>query len=327
MRKLARFVVLYLLLPTLLLGAASLVWLRSDAHRPLGAYFTERHGRLAEAAVLESSTLDGQVSTLLRLRSDSGLAFSLRTIRPAHPTRPLPVLIVLGGHRTGSDAVELFGDVGERAVVALDYPYDGPDNMRSLGQLLGAVPLVRRALIDTPPAVSLTLDWLAGEPWANQCQLVLIGASLGVPFAAVAAARDDRIDGAILVHGAADNRLWLETQLGPRYGMRLLHRPLATLAYWLAHGPTFDTAKNVSLIAPRPVIIIGAREDERTPAGQTEALYAAAGPPKRIRWTEGQHIEPGRPHIIVELLRMADEELPFVLRCSKARTRGESADR
>ena len=74
------------------------------------------------------------------------------------------------------------------------------------------------------------------------------------------------------------------------------------------------------------MIVIGARKDERTPAGQTEALYDAAGGPKRIRWTEGRHIEPDRPDIIVELLRMADEELPFVLRGSKARPRGESAD-
>ncbi len=324
MRKLPRLMVLYLLLPVLLLGAASLAWLRLDAHRPLGGYFNERHGRLAEAAVIESSTLDGQVSTFMRLRSDSGLQFSLRTIRQANPERPLPVLIVLGGHRTGSDAVDLFGHVGERAVVALDYPYDGPEKVRGLGQVLRAIPLARRAFIDTPPAVSLTLDWLAGEDWANQDQLIIIGASLGVPFAAVAAARDNRIDGAILVHGAADNLLWLEAQVARRYGIRLLHRPLATFIYWLAYAPTFDTAKNVSLIAPRPVIVIGARKDERTPAGQTEALYAAAGAPKRIRWTEGRHIEADRHDIIAELLRIADEELPFVLRC---RTQCENARR
>lgn len=278
MRTLPRLMVLYLL-PVLLLGAASLAWLRLDAHRPLGGYFNERHGRLAEAAVIESSTLDGQVSTFMRLRSDSGLLFSLRTIRQANPERQLPVLIVLGGHRTGSDAVELFGHVGERAVVALDYPYNGPEKVRSLGQVLRAIPLARRAFIDTPPAVSLTLDWLAGEDWANQDQLIIIGASLGVPFAAVAAARDNRIDGTILVHGAADNLLWLEAQVARRYAIRLLHRPLAMLIHWLAYAPTFDTAKNVPLIAPRPVIVIGARKDERTPAGQTEALYTAAGAP------------------------------------------------
>ena len=326
MRKVPRLLVLYLLLPVLLLGAASLAWIRLAAHRPLGEYFEERRGRLAETAVIESSMLDGQVSTVVQLRSDSGLLFSLRTIREAHPERPLPVLIVLGGHRTGSDAVDLFGHVGERAVVALDYPYEGPDEARSLGQVLSALPLARRAVIDTPPAVSLTLDWLADEDWANQDQLIIIGASLGVPFAAVAAARDNRIDGAILIHGAADNLLWLQAQVARRYGSRPIHRPLATLIHWLAYGPTFDTAKNVSLIAPRPVIVIGARNDERTPAGQTEALCAAARAPKRIRWTTGRHVEPDRHDIIAELLRIADEELPWLLRYGPdARTRGESA--
>ena len=96
-----------------------------------------------------------------------------------------------------------------------------------------------------------------------------------------------------------------------RTDTRLLHRPLASIVHWLAYGPTFNTAHNVALISPRPVVIIGARNDERTPAGQTEALYAAAGDPKQLRWTEGQHIEPGRVDVIVELLGIADDVLPF----------------
>ena len=72
-----------------------------------------------------------------------------------------------------------------------------------------------------------------------------------------------------------------------------------------------NTAKNVAAIAPRPVLIIGARNDERTSAGQTEALFAAAREPKSLRWTEGRHIEPGRSEIVADLLRIADEELPF----------------
>ena len=58
--------------------------------------------------------------------------------------------------------------------------------------------------------------------------------------------------------------------------------------------------------------LIGARDDERTPAGQTEALFAAAGEPKVLRWTEGQHVEPGRPEVIRQLLSIAYEELPHL---------------
>ena len=125
----------------------------------------------------------------------------------------------------------------------------------------------------------------------------------------VAAARDARITGAVLVHGAADNPAWIEAQVARRNDVPVLVPAVATLVRWLAYGPTFDTAKNVALIAPRPVVIVGAREDERTPAGQTEALYAAAHEPKLLRWTSGRHVEPGRPEVLAELLAIADDVL------------------
>jgi pimeloyl-ACP methyl ester carboxylesterase len=307
LRKLA----LYVLLAIILVPAIALTWLRWEAGRPQDDRFRERHGRLTIISVAESITRDDQVSEFITLHSDSGLAVSLRTIRDASNHDRLPVLIVLGGHRTGSDAVELFGHVGNRAVVALDYPYDGPEKVKGIVAISRTIPLARRAFLDTPPAVSLVMDWLTEQPWVDTEQVILVGASLGVPFAAASAARDKRITGALLVHGAADNRLWIEAQIARRSDHRLLHKPVSTIFHWLAYGPTFDTAKNVAAIAPRPVLIIGARDDERTPAGQTEALFAAAREPKTLRWTEGRHIEPGRSEIVADLLHIADEELPF----------------
>lgn len=311
MRKLLRIVVLYLVLPIVALAVIGLAWLRMDAARPLNDYFDERQGEIA--GVQGTVTLDttGQLSGLTTITSDSGLAVTFREIRQAEPESPLPVLVVLGGHRTGSDAVDLFGDVGNRAVVAMDYPYEGAEKVRGFIEILQTVPLARKAFIDTPPAVSLVLDYLEDANWANQDEIVIVGASLGVPFAALIAARDQRVDGAMLVHGAADNELWLETQVARRNDVRFLHRPLATVIHWLAYGPTFDTGANVALISPRPVIIVGATDDERMPAGQTEALFAAAGEPKILRWTEGQHVQPNRSDIIESLLAIADQELPL----------------
>ena len=307
LRKLA----LYVLLVTILVPAVALTWLCWDAGRPQDDRFRERHGTLTKVSVAESNTQNGQASEFITLHSDSGLAVSLRTIRDATSIEKLPVLIVLGGHRTGSDAVELFGHVGKRAVVALDYPYDGPEKIKGVVATARTIPLIRRALLDTPPAVFLTMDWLVEQDWVDTEQVIIVGASLGVPFAAAAAARDDRIRGALLVHGAADNRVWIEAQVARRNDQRSLHGPVSTILYWLAYGPTFDAAENVAAIAPRPVLIIGARADERTPDGQTEALFAASGEPRLLRWTEGGHIEPDRSEIVAELLRIADEELPF----------------
>jgi len=311
MLKIVRFVLIYALLPLVLITTAALTWLRWDAGRPLSAYFADRQGALADVEFLEAVSAGSQSSEYLTLRSDSGLAVSLRIIRKGDAGAPLPVLMILGGHRTGRDAVDLFGDVGELAVVALDYPYDGPKRVRGIRQSLRAIPPARRGFRDMPPAVSLVVDWLSDQAWADQDQLIIVGVSLGVPFATLAAARDRRIDAAILVHGAADNQAWLEIQVARRNESRLLLRPLATIYHWLAYGPTFDTARNVALISPRPVVIIGAREDERTPAGQTEALYAAAGEPKLLRWTKGQHVQPNRIEIIAELLQIISELVPI----------------
>ena len=311
MAGIVRRVLFFGILPLSLIVVAALTWLWWDAGKSLQPWFASRAGELASVVVNESGVSHGQKSELLTLTSSSGLAVTLRAIRKPGANQPLPVLLILGGHRTGSDAAKLFGDVGSRAIVAMDYPYHGAEKVKGLLPIARTIPLARKAFRDTPPAISLTLDWLMSQSWVDTNQVIIVGASLGVPFAAHGAARDLRIRGALLVHGAADNQLWLEAQVARRIDSKLLHRPLATIIHWLAYGPTFDTARNVALIAPRPVLVIGARDDERTPRGQTEQLFAVAGDPKWLRWTEGAHIDPRRPAILQELLRIADEMLPF----------------
>lgn len=101
-------------------------------------------------------------------------------------------------------------------------------------------------------------------------------------------------------------------QVARRIDSELLHYPLGTIVYWLAYGPIFDTEKHIAAIAPRPVLIIAARNDERTPAGQEQLLFDAAGEPKRLRYSEGNHVEPDRPGVIADLLKIADEEMAFL---------------
>jgi len=307
-----RSVLKYSVLVVVMLITLSLTWLRWESSQPRDVWFSERHGRIESVATEESITQYGQLAESVRLISDSGLQVSFRIIRDVETDALLPVLVILGGHRTGSDAVELFGDVGHRSIVGVDYPYDGPDKVKGVIPIARTIPLARQAFLDTVPAVSLLLDWLVEQAWVDKKRIILVGASLGVPFAATAAARDPRITALMLVHGAADNRLWFEVEVARRIDTELLHYPLATILYWLAYGPVLDTSKHVATISPRPVLIIGARDDERTPAGQTEILFDAARDPKRLRRTDGQHIQSNRTEIFAELRRIADEELEFL---------------
>lgn len=309
---LLRRIVLFAILPVTLLIVSGLAWLRWEAHQNRDDWFEARHGELVGIATEKATTEFGQLAESVTLQSSSGLRVVLRVIRAQGNNDRRPVLLVLGGHRTGSDAVDLFGRVGNEAVVGIDYPYDGPEKVRGMRQSIEALPAARAAFLDTVPAVSLVIDWLLAQPWVDKDGIIIVGASLGVPFAATAAARDTRISGAMLVHGAADNRLWLEAQVARRIDVPITHYPVSVLLHWLAYGPLFDTSKQVAAIAPRPIVIVGARDDERTPAGQSELLFAAAGNPKRLFYTDGAHIEPDRTDIVAALLRIARDELPFL---------------
>ena len=44
-----------------------------------------------------------------------------------------------------------------------------------------------------------------------------------------------------------------------------------------------------------------------------QRLYDAAGMPKKLRYSNGRHVQPGRSEIIGELLAIADEETPFLV--------------
>lgn len=313
--RLAGFTLAALLAATILF----LAWLRWDAGRPRDAWWAMRQGTLAVADSESLPTAEGLRTAAVRLRSDTGLEVGLRALRPARAasaangkgSEPLPVLVILGGHRTGREAAELIGDIEGLAVVALDYPYEGPHRVRGLGQTIATLPRIRAALLDTPPALSLALDWLHRQPWADRDRIVLVGVSLGVPFSAAAAARDERFRAVALVHGAADNREWLELNLSQRIDAGILQGALATVVSWFAYAPLYDTPRHVAAVAPRPVVIVGARDDERVPAGATERLFAAAHEPKSLRFTEGLHIRPGRSDIIDELIAIAEEELPL----------------
>ena len=302
----------FLVIATVTVMTVALAWLRWESSQPRDEWFVDRHGEVETVETEQAYTDQGQLAESVRLVSSSGLEVSFRILRAADAEEPLPVLLVLGGHRTGSRVVELFSDVETRTVVGVEYPYDGPEKVKGVIPIAKTTPLVRQAFLDTVPAVSLVLDWLVEQPWVDKNRIILIGASLGVPFAAAAAARDERITALMLVHGAADNRLWIEMQIARRMDARFLHYPLSIVLHWMAYGSVLDTAVHVANIKPRPVLIVGARADERTPAGQEIRLFEAAQEPRRLRYTNGQHVEPDREDILLELWNILQEEQPFL---------------
>jgi len=286
-------------------GVVLLVGWVAVQYRSQDGYFAERRGNSHSAGTGPwQAESGGFISQTVTVQADTGLEVNLRVLRPAGLEGPLPLVVVLGGHRTGRDAVDLIGAPGPMVVAALDYPYDGPERPRGIRQSLAMVPAARRGLRDTPPAVRLALDWLAIQPWVDPARVELMGVSLGVPLATTVTAADERISRLWLVHGSGDNRRWIAHNIGSRVKLAPLREGGAWLLYLLARGPAFDAGTLVGLVAPRPVVIIGARDDERLPEPMVEALYAAAGEPKALLWTEGGHVD-RRPENVQQVLDIA----------------------
>lgn len=267
------------------------------------ANFAERRGHLvgvhAEPVVVEDG---GFVSQAVRLRADTGLEVSLRVLRP-EGDGVHPVLVLLGGHRTGRDAVKLIGSPGGVAVIALDYPYAGPERPRGWRQVWRAFRLARPALADTPPALLLAAEWAARQTWAEAGRMELVGVSLGVPFAAVAGALEPRFSRVWLIQGGATLEDWLDHNLERRIASPGWRRFAARVLHSLARGDRYEPEPWVAQVAPRSVVVIGARQDRRLPAPLLRRLHAAAREPCELIWVEGDHVD-RQPEAVRELVAL-----------------------
>lgn len=281
-------------------------------HEPRGRAedVLQRRGNLAQVALGPMvAEAGGFVSQDVRLQSDSGLRVALKVLRPdANETTRRPLAVMLGGHRTGRDAVGLLGSPGSLAVAALDYPYDGPERVRGWRQALAVVGPARRAVGDTPAAVLLALEWLAQQPWVDVERVELVGVSLGVPFVTVAGAIEPRFRRVWLIHGGADLKAWLSHNLERSIASPVLRTSAARVVSRLVGASRYEPAHWAPQIAPRPTIIIGASDDRRLPRTLVEQLAAAAGEPKQLRWTQGDHVD-RQPETIRHLVDLVLEHV------------------
>lgn len=270
--------------------------------------------RLTPAVSAESSEWI-QINAGLETRSArvlgaSGLAVDVRVLRPVRPdTTDLPVVLLLGGHRTGRDAIDLIGHPGNLIIVALDYPYHGPDRLRGFRQIAASLRPIRQALLDTPAAVSLALDWVLAEPWANPDRIELVGVSLGTQFAASAGALDPRFHRVWFVQGAGNSRKWLAHKLEEDITFGPLRETAAAAVWWIAHGPSLQPDRWIARIAPRSVVVVEANHDLSLPPALVTALHDAARQPRRLAWTDGGHVNARNTDSVRPLLDLIQPEV------------------
>ena len=214
--------------------------------------------------------------------------------------RRLPLAVILGGHYTGKAAVKLLDDMPGVVVAAISYPYEGEPRPDAL-TFIKNIPSIRRAFFDTPPAVSLALDYLLSRPDVDSTSVEGVGVSLGAPFICIAGALDQRLTRVWAVHGSGGSYAPLEISMRRTIKFAPLRVVAAGLSTMIINGPDMDPVNWVPKISPRPFIMINASDDERLPRENVDALYKAARHPKEIIWMEGKHVR-ARREIVKQLV-------------------------
>lgn len=298
-------------------GLAILAW-RDPTPR-----FLERRSHLTTVREGTAELIEGYSIRSVHLAAASGLAVDLLLKQPVAPpslavggasapnrtaetphtmtvAEKRPLVLLLGGHNTGRDAARLIPETRGAIVAALNYPYRGEHRVKGL-KVLQYVPAIRDAVLDTPPAVMLALDYLLSRPDADSLRVEAIGVSLGAPFVVIAGALDHRITRVWSIDGSGGSYGPLELNLRRSIPFTPVRAAVAGLATILISGPRLAPEQWVGRITPRPFVMINAREDERMPRPLIDRLYATANQPKSIIWVPGGHVRP-RPEIVRPLM-------------------------
>ena len=294
------------MLAVVVLVAAACAWLMRD---PM-PHFVERRAAIARVETMPPVEDSGFVLTQMRVVATNGLAVDLMVKRAVEDSgRRLPLVLVLGGHHTGRRAARLVGDTRGTLVAAMSYPFTGDPRPDAI-TFLRDIPKIRRAFLDTPPAAQLVLDHLVTLPEADTARVEAVGVSLGAPFVIIAGALDPRITRVWAVHGSGGSYAPLEMNMRRTIGFAPLRWVAAAIANVLIAGPRLAPERWVGRIAPRPFVMVNARDDERMPIDEVHALYAAAREPKELVWMDGGHVrstaEKIQPLVKLVLARVAD---------------------
>ena len=281
-------------------------WLRPNGLAftgDLSAYATERKGALIDVrtdAVTEPG--HGFLWTSRVLSSSSGLEVEILIREPDPPFRePPPLAIMIGGFRTGRDAVRYVADPGKTLLVGVSYPFEGDRSLDGLGYV-AALRDLRLSMHDTPPALMLTLDHMYARGGFDPDRVELIGISLGSILVCVTGALDPRVTRVWSIHGGAGLYDLFDAVLDKAVPNDKLRHPLASFGNHLVQR--LDPADYVDRIAPRELVAINGTRDRAIPRAAAARLYEAAREPKEMIWLDTEHVHPSQEDLIAELLEL-----------------------
>jgi dienelactone hydrolase len=243
----------------------------------------------------------------LSLHGDEGLIVDGYLRLPASAVKGYPAVLLLGGLRTGKDALWLLDDLPESdgyVFVTLDYPYDGPTQMSTVA-FLTKLGDIRESVWDGVAAMLLGYDFLRGYSVVDTQRIVFVGVSLGSFFVLPAAClASPQAPVALHFAGAAIREL-VQTSLTNRGSVWPISSLTAALA---AFGlRPLEPARWAARCGGRPVLLVNGANDRRIPVACATRLAEAFPRKPTVHWLEEDHILKSDRNIVLELVALTDQ--------------------
>jgi hypothetical protein len=212
---------------------------------------------------------------------------------------PLPAVILVGGLRTGREALKLLPELGRNAVITYEYPLRR-DHWRR-GFLPIRIVAARAAALAVPGQLAAVVRWTRTQPWADPDRVSLVGVSLGalvLPAAQrAAAAHGESLGPSILAYGG--------TNL-----FDILRANLARDPPWLGRGAAWLGSLGLRALEPAfhlphlagEFLLINGRDDPRIPATSAAGLDRLTPEPKEIRILATGHFDATDRKLLDEIL-------------------------
>jgi hypothetical protein len=239
------------------------------------------------------ATRDSAETWHLELHDDAGRIDA--TLRLPPGDGPCAAVVILGGLRTGRDAVELVDVELPYAVAALDYARNDAEPIEGL-RWLSELPGLIRDFKRTGVALRDLRRAVGSHARVESSRVFILGASLGTPLACAVTAAENPA-GLALLYGFADHAPMFAHRLRPYVRWGPARELLAAFAGWLS-GP-FDPAVTLPQACDVPVLLIGSAEDVELPRQCTQSLWEAVCGPKEQVNLPGGHIDAGRKQEIL----------------------------
>jgi dienelactone hydrolase len=251
--------------------------------------FLPRKGHLQRVEVTRHWHTAISAFSEVTLTSSSGLQVQVTVNRPLGVSGRRPLVILMGGYVTGRRAAELIRDSHAIVIAAISYPYHGRIANDAFS-LFHNVSAIRQALVDTPPAVLLVLDYLASQDYVDPAHIELAGVSFGAFLASIPGALDTRFERVWLIHGSGDPIAVYDHLTTNKIRFKPLRWLLTRSFAVLTQTSYLRPERWVGRISPRPVMVVHARNDPSFPEASIQSLDRALQQPYQIIWLGQEHI-------------------------------------